>query len=59
MGQFVVAGPSNTAVVDKQGMYWMAGKVMSKSGFFKLGSSLTTHIDSGRTAVMVSIFGSR
>lgn len=27
MGAFVTAGPSNTAVVDNQGMYWMAGKV--------------------------------
>jgi len=27
MGSLVVAGPSNTVVVDKQGMYWMAGKV--------------------------------
>jgi hypothetical protein len=28
MGAKVAAGPSNTAVVDKQGMYWMAGKVL-------------------------------
>ena len=27
MGQIVVAGPSNSVVIDKQGMYWMAGKV--------------------------------
>jgi len=27
MGARVVAGPSNTVVIDKQGMYWMAGKV--------------------------------
>lgn len=26
MGQMVVAGPSNSVVIDKQGMYWMAGK---------------------------------
>lgn len=26
MGAIVAAGPSNTVVVDKQGMYWMAGK---------------------------------
>ena len=26
MGAHVVAGPSNSVVVDKQGMYWMAGK---------------------------------
>ena len=27
MGRMVVAGPSNSVVIDKQGMYWMAGKV--------------------------------
>lgn len=27
MGRIVVAGPSNSVVIDKQGMYWMAGKV--------------------------------
>lgn len=27
MGALAVAGPSNSVVVDKQGMYWMAGKV--------------------------------
>ena len=27
MGNQVVAGPSNSVVIDKQGMYWMAGKV--------------------------------
>ena len=26
MGAQVVAGPSNSVVIDKQGMYWMAGK---------------------------------
>ncbi|KII83393.1 hypothetical protein PLICRDRAFT_180473 [Plicaturopsis crispa FD-325 SS-3] len=26
MGRLITAGPSNTVVVDKQGMYWMAGK---------------------------------
>jgi len=26
MGYMVVAGPSNTVVIDKQRMYWMAGK---------------------------------
>jgi hypothetical protein len=26
MGAIVAAGPSNSVVVDKQGMYWMAGK---------------------------------
>ena len=27
MGRIVAAGPSNSVVIDKQGMYWMAGKV--------------------------------
>ena len=27
MGRLVVAGPSNSVVIDRQGMYWMAGKV--------------------------------
>jgi hypothetical protein len=27
MGARVAAGPSNTVVIDKQRMYWMAGKV--------------------------------
>jgi hypothetical protein len=31
MGAFVAAGPSNSVVVDRQGMYWMTGKV-SKLG---------------------------
>ncbi|KAJ7918807.1 regulator of chromosome condensation 1/beta-lactamase-inhibitor protein II [Mycena leptocephala] len=29
MGAFVAAGPSNSVVVDRQGMYWMTGKVSS------------------------------
>ena len=29
MGAEVVAGPTNTVVIDKQRMYWMAGKVCS------------------------------
>lgn len=29
MGAMVTAGPSNSVVVDKQQMYWMAGKVRS------------------------------
>jgi hypothetical protein len=29
MGAFVAAGPTNSVVIDKQGMYWMAGKVRS------------------------------
>ena len=31
MGAQVFAGPSNSVVVDKQGMNWMAGKVCSSS----------------------------
>ena len=27
MGADVIAGPTNTVVIDKQHMYWMAGKV--------------------------------
>ena len=27
MGAKVIAGPTNSVVIDKQGMYWMAGKV--------------------------------
>ena len=27
MGGQVIAGPSNSVVIDKNGMYWMAGKV--------------------------------
>ena len=27
MGRIVAAGPSNSVVIDRQGMYWMAGKV--------------------------------
>lgn len=31
MGAKVAAGPSNSEVVDKQGMYWMTGKVRAMS----------------------------
>lgn len=31
MGSHIVAGPTNTVVVDKQCMYWMAGKVRRRS----------------------------
>ena len=30
MGAAIAAGPTNSVVIDKQGMYWMAGKVHSK-----------------------------
>ena len=29
MGAAIAAGPSNSVVIDKQGMYWMAGKVLT------------------------------
>ena len=29
MGAAIAAGPSNSVVIDKQGMYWMAGKVLA------------------------------
>ena len=31
MGAAIAAGPSNSVVIDKQGMYWMAGKVIAFS----------------------------
>ena len=31
MGAYVIAGPSNSVVIDKQGIYWMAGKVTRSS----------------------------
>jgi len=31
MGAYVVAGPANSVVIDKQGIYWMAGKVTHSS----------------------------
>ena len=39
MGAQVIAGPSNSVVVDKQGMYWMAGKVRMGSRFLFTGYS--------------------
>jgi hypothetical protein len=36
MGALVVAGPSNSVVVDRQGMYWMAGKVRKIGGLNSL-----------------------
>ena len=29
MGAAIAAGPTNSVVIDKQGMYWMAGKVIT------------------------------
>jgi hypothetical protein len=52
MGQIVVAGPSNSVVIDKQGMYWMAGKV----SYLRLcgnGPNLNCR-HSGRTQEMVN-----
>ncbi|TFK62794.1 RCC1/BLIP-II [Pluteus cervinus] len=41
MGAMVVGGPSNTVVVDRQGMYWMAGK-WKNSGEGSSGSPYST-----------------
>jgi len=41
MGARVAAGPSNTVVIDKQGMYWMAGK-WKNSGEGSSGSPYST-----------------
>ena len=30
MGSQIVAGPTNTVIIDKQRMYWMAGKVRTR-----------------------------
>ena len=40
MGSDIAAGPSNSVVIDKQGMFWMAGKV-SRLLVNDLGSTLT------------------
>lgn len=40
-GSLVVAGPTNSAVIDKQGMYWMAGK-WKNSGDGSAGSPYST-----------------
>lgn len=40
MGAEVIAGPSNSVVIDKQRMYWMAGKVCPR---FRLASPTLTH----------------
>ena len=36
MGAAIAAGPTNSVVIDKQGMYWMAGKVLTFGIFFFL-----------------------
>ncbi|PFH46297.1 hypothetical protein AMATHDRAFT_51137 [Amanita thiersii Skay4041] len=41
MGSQVVAGPTNSVVVDRQGMYWMAGK-WKNSGEGSAGSPYST-----------------
>lgn len=38
MGAAIAAGPSNSVVIDKQGMYWMAGKVPKLSESFMVSS---------------------
>lgn len=34
MAQGIAAGPSSSVVIDKQGMYWMAGKVRMSNLLF-------------------------
>ncbi|KAI0032961.1 RCC1/BLIP-II [Vararia minispora EC-137] len=41
MGMMIVAGPTNSVVIDKQGMYWMAGK-WKNSGDGSSGQPYTT-----------------
>ncbi|KAJ7594389.1 regulator of chromosome condensation 1/beta-lactamase-inhibitor protein II [Mycena floridula] len=41
MGSFVAAGPTNSVVIDKQSMYWMAGK-WKNSGDGSSGSPYST-----------------
>jgi hypothetical protein len=36
MGAQVVAGPSNSVVIDKQGMYWMSGKVCLRFSYLTM-----------------------
>jgi hypothetical protein len=36
MAQAIAAGPTNSIVVDKQGMFWMAGKVSLMDLDFRL-----------------------
>lgn len=38
MASGIVAGPSSSVVIDKQGMYWMAGKVSKSATHSELTS---------------------
>lgn len=45
MGAAIAAGPTNSVVIDKQGMYWMAGKVLTFEVFFMvLGCANTSFL---------------
>ncbi len=50
----VVAGPTNSVVIDKQGMYWMAGKVFFPQVTVIYSASILTDGPSGKTAERVS-----
>ncbi len=41
MARGIAAGPTNSVVIDKQGMYWMAGKVSYQDIISFLFSSLS------------------
>ena len=51
MGSDIAAGPSNSVVIDKQGMYWMAGKVIR----LPLSASPLLTRRSGKTLAMVRL----
>jgi hypothetical protein len=53
MGAAIAAGPSNSVVIDKQGMYWMAGKVLTFGAFFSCYLDALMLPFSGRTVAKV------
>ena len=53
MGAAIAAGPTNSVVIDKQGMYWMAGKVLTFEVFFMVLGCANTSFFSGRTVAKV------
>ena len=53
MGSAIAAGPTNSVVIDKQGMYWMAGKVLTFEVFFMVLGCANTPFFSGRTVAKV------
>ena len=57
MGAAISAGPTNSVVIDKQGMYWMAGKVLTFvwSFFFMVPGCANTPFLSGRTVAKVML----